>query len=259
VIVFFLNHLPLIDRELRNAHLMEIDEAEKQPVVYMSADQARALGLAHLRQVVKESGYRSVHYNVRLKQSQLPEQQRPVFELQVRTAAQDLWSALEHYLGYKPEQRRHTAVKKQLRILSHMLGAIDENFDLLYEQVNLSQKEQQYKASDLLSVESLPSVLGEIGIVCAQRDINNILKFLISRGIECTQDILDLGTPRRLEIIRNTFISSIGRQPFSLELIATLAAMKGSKDETEEIERIRMQIAYRTAWESMQQKAGSEI
>ncbi len=42
-------------------------------------------------------------------------------------AAQDLWSTLEHHLGYKPTKRTHSMAKSQLRILSAMLRAIDDN------------------------------------------------------------------------------------------------------------------------------------
>lgn len=257
VVVHFLSHLPLIDRELRSADTFEISEIEP-PEAYMSTEQARVLSLDHLVTLEKESGYRSVHYNVRLRQSSLPQDERPIFELQLRTAAQDLWSQLEHHLGYKPAKRTHSAAKKQLRILSQMLAAIDENFNFLYEELSRFQEERSYSPEDPLTAEGLPSVLGEVGISCAQRDINNILVFLYSRGVETVMDMFDLATPRRIEIIRNTYLSAVGRLPFNLEIIATLAAMRGSQDETEEIKRIKLQIAYRGAWDSIRQEFSQE-
>jgi putative GTP pyrophosphokinase len=254
IVVYFLSHLPLIDRELRNAELMEIAE-EQPPVVYLDADEARILGLGHLEQVDKPSGYRSIHYKVRLRQSALPEEIRPTFELQVRTVAQDLWSALEHHLGYKPAKRTHSTARRQLRILSGMLSAIDENFDLLYAELSRFQKEMEYEPDEPLTVETLPSVLSEVGIVCAQRDINNILKLLDSRGVQTVRDMLELATPRRLDIIRNIYHSTIGRHPADLELVANLAAMRGSRSESEEIQRIKMQIAYRGAWDSIRRES----
>lgn len=253
VVVYFLSHLPLIDRELRSNDTIEIAEVEP-PEVYMAAQQARILSLDHINHSEKESGYRSVHYNVRMKQSNIPEEQRPIFELQVRTAAQDLWSQLEHHLGYKPLKRTHSAAKKQLRILSQMLGAIDENFNLLYEELSRFQEEHSFAPADPLTAEKLPAVLGDIGISCAQRDINNILVFLYSRGIETIKDVWDIATPRRIEIIRNTYLSSVGRLPFNLEIIATLAAIRGAADEDEEIQRIKLQIRYRGAWDNIRQE-----
>jgi hypothetical protein len=191
---------------------------------------------------------------VRLKNSSLPEEKRPVFELQVRTVAQDLWSALEHHLGYKPAKRTHSTARTQLRILSGMLSAIDENFDLLYGELSRFQKEMEYESEEPLTVESLPSVLAEVGIVCAQRDINNVLKLLDSRGVGTVGEMLKLATPRRLDIIRNTYHSTLGRHPANLELVANLAAMRGSRDEAEDIQRIKMQIAYRGAWDTIRQE-----
>jgi ppGpp synthetase/RelA/SpoT-type nucleotidyltranferase len=243
VVVYFLRHVPLIDRDFRSSGAIEIVEDEK-PIAYMSAEQARILSLEHLTRKEKQSGYRSVHYYARVKNSSLPLELRPTFEIQVRTAVQDLWSTLEHYLGYKPIKRTHSTAKTRLRILSKMLEAIDEDFNFLYEELNRSQDEQEYSASTVLTAEVLPSVLAEVGINCNQRDINNILTLLYSRGIEKVQQILDLATPRRLEIIRNTYLSVAGRDPVNLEIIATLASIYGAADDDEETQRIKLQIDF---------------
>jgi len=250
VVVYFLRHIPLIDRDFRSSEAIEIVDDEK-PIAYMSAEQARILSLEHLDQREKQSGYRSVHYNARLKKSSIPLEQRPTFEIQVRSAAQDLWSTLEHHLGYKPIKRTHSTAKTQLRILSKMLEAIDENFNFLYEELSRSQDELEYDASNVLTAESLPSVLSEVGINCNQRDINNILTLLYSRGVETVQQILDLATPRRLEIIRNTYLSFAGRDPLNLEIIATLATIHGAADDNEEVQRIKLQIDYLTTTDAI--------
>jgi hypothetical protein len=138
-----------------------------------------------------------------------------------------------------------------------MLSAIDENFDLLYGELSRFQKEMEYEPDEPLTVETLPSVLYEVGIVCAQRDINNILKLLDSRGVQTVKDMLDLANPRRLDIIRNTYHSTIGRHPADLELVANLAAMRGSRSESEEIQRVKMQIAYRGAWDSIRRESAT--
>lgn len=254
VVVYFLRHIPLIDRDFRSSDTIEIVEDEK-PIAYMSAEQARILSLEHLEQREKQSGYRSVHYNARLKKSALPPELRPTFEIQVRTAVQDLWSALEHHLGYKPIKRIHSTAKTQLRILSKMLEAIDEHFNFLYEELNRYQDEQEFEVTNVLTAESLPSVLGEVGINCNQRDINNILTLLYSRGVETVQQMLDLATPRRLEIIRNTYLSLLGRDPLNLEVIATLATIHGAADDNEEIQRIKLQIDYLSTTDQIRQES----
>ena len=257
VVVYFLRHIPLIDGALRGSKRIEISDVER-PVAYMSAQQARILSLDHLNQEEKESGYRSVHYNVCLKESTVPENLRPVFEFQVRTAAQDLWSTLEHHLGYKPTKRTNSMAKAQLRILSMMLLAIDENFNLLYEELNRSYEERSYDISDELTAEVLPAVLSEVGLQCNQRDINNTLTMLFSRGVETVGDLLSLATPRRLEIIRNTYVSVVGRDPENLEVVATLAAIHAAADEADAIKRIKLQIDYLGATDSIRRESRIE-
>jgi putative GTP pyrophosphokinase len=250
VVVFVLSHLALVDREIRSSNEIEVSKKEP-PMIYASADQARMLGLEHLVQKEKESGYSSVHYTIRLRHTSVPRRERPWFELQVRTLAQELWSEIEHHLGYKPGRRSNVSARRQLRILAKHIAAIDEHFNFLYEELNRFQQTVSYSRDDPLSVENLPSVLAEIGLTCAQRDMNNILKLLYSRGLETVGALGTLATPRRLEIIRHTYLSVTGRLPTSLEVIATLAALVGAKTEEEEIERIKSQIAYRWAWDAI--------
>lgn len=251
VLVYFLSHLPLVDREIRNSDQLEISK-EEPPAAYMSSDQAKLLSLNHLDQISKESGYNSIHYTLQLKDSSVPEAERPWFELQVRTVAQELWCVTEHYLGYKPVKRPNVAAKRQFKILSNMINAIDQQFNFLYEELNRYQEEVTYRGSDPLDAENLPPVMAEIGVSCAQRDINNIIKFLYSRGLETVSDLRNVATPRRLEIIRNTYLSTTGRLPLSLEVIATIAALRDATNEDEEVQLIKSQIAYRGAWDRIQ-------
>jgi putative GTP pyrophosphokinase len=253
VLVYFLSHLPLVDREIRNSDQLGIS-TEEPPVAYMGSDQAKLLSLNHLDTISKESGYTSIHYTLQLKNSTIPESDRPWFELQVRTVAQELWCVTEHYLGYKPVKRPNVAAKRQFKILSKMINAIDEQFNFLYEELNRYQEEVTYRSTDPLDAENLPPVLAEIGVSCAQRDINNIIKFLYSRGLETVSDLRNVATPRRLEFIRNTYLSVTGRQPLNLEVIATLAALKDARSEDEEAQLIKSQIAYRGAWDRIQQE-----
>jgi hypothetical protein len=220
----------------------------------MRANHVRLLSLDHLRTEEKESGYEAVHYVARLAESAVPKAERPWFEIQVQTVAQELWSEMEHHLGYKPGRRTNVATRRQFRILAKMLSAIDDHLDLLYEELNRYQEEQVYGDGDPLSAENLAPVLGEFGIACAQRDVNNILKFLESRGVETVHRMRRLATPRRLAIIRTTYLSATGRLPASLEVIASLAALEGAADEGAEVARIRSQIAFRGAWDAIRQE-----
>jgi putative GTP pyrophosphokinase len=253
IIVYTLSHLILIDRELRSSEFLEISTVEP-PMAYLPRNTVETLSLDHITHQEKESGYCSVHYCLKLRQSRVPPNQRPWFELQVRTLAQELWSTLEHHLGYKPGQRTNSAARRQFKLLSKQLNVIDEHFNFLYEELNQYQEEVTYDPDDNLDAENLPSVLWEVGIGCAQRDINNILKFLYSRGVERVRDVRQIATPKRLDIIRNTYLAVTGRSAASLEVVASLAALRGAADGEEEIRRIKAQIAYRGAWDAIRQE-----
>ena len=84
----------------------------------------------------------------------------------------------------------------------------------------------------------------EIGIHCALTDLNPILKILFSRDIKTVSDLLKIATPRLLDTIRNTYISTIGHAPDNLELISALATLKGAQTKEIEIERVKSQIDY---------------
>jgi putative GTP pyrophosphokinase len=251
ILVYFMSHLPLIDRELRSSELLEISE-DQPPKAYMSSYQARVLGLDHLRAEEKESGYSSVHYVLRLRHSRVPDTDRPWFEVQVRTLAQELWSTMEHHLGYKPGRRPHLGARRQFKVLSKMIAAIDEHFNVLYEELNRFQEEIDFEDGDALNPENLPPVLAEVGISCAQRDMNNILKFLFSRGVETVRDMRALAQPGRIDVIYHTYLSETGRAPAHLEVLAALAALQGAPPEEGQIRRVvNSQIAYRGSWDSI--------
>lgn len=249
IIVYFLAQLPLIDKELRSSGQFDVVEE----VAYLTPDMLQRLGLISLNQREKDSGYISIHYILRLKDTSVPVHKRPLFELQVRTLAEDIWGEIEHVLGYKPDKRTSFAVKKQFQIISHLLMAIDENFNFLYEELSRFQEEVNVKDTDPLNAENLPPTLNEIGIGCAQKEIDGLLKLLVSRGIATVGQLLSVATSRRLEIIRNIYRAEEGRAPTNFEVVASLATLLGADTEEEAIERIRANISFLRVWQEMKE------
>lgn len=252
IIVYFLSQLPLIDRELRNHNIFEISN-DDLPIAYLNEDLTRRLALSHLQREDKESGYASIHYILKLTESSLPKEHRPWFELQVRTLSEDLWGEIEHVLGYKPGKRTSFAVRKQFKIISKQLIAIDEHFNFLFEELSRFQEEVKVRDDDPLNAENLPPVLNEIGLGCAQGEIDGLLKLLVSRGIYNVGILLKVAKERTLEIIKNTYRNEEGRSPNNFEVVANLANLNGCDSESEAIERIKAQIAFLNAWEELKQ------
>jgi putative GTP pyrophosphokinase len=217
IIVYFLSNIPLIHNEILNNPLLEISK-EYPPIAYLNENIIQRLGLTDIERKPKESGYVSIHYILRLRSSMVSKEDRPWFELQVRTLAENVWGEIEHILGYKPDKRTSFAVKKQFQIISSQLIAIDEHFNLLFEELSRFQQEVTYRDNDFLNAENLPAVLNDIGVGCAQREINGLLKLLNSRRIENVNMLNDIATPQNIDIIRNTYRSYERRAPIILRL-----------------------------------------
>lgn len=243
IIVYFSSQLSLIDKELRSSSFFELDNSTP-PEAYFEQDLLSKLGLSHIENKQKESGYTSIHYMVRLKKSSLLSEERPVFEIQVRTLAQELWCELEHVLSYKPETRPSLSAKRRFQILSRDISVIDEHFNLLFEELIHSQQIVEYKDADILTFENTPKVFSEIGIQCALTELNPILKTLFSREIKTVGEFFRIATPLRLTTIRNHYVSITGQAPNNIELISTLSILTDVESKDAEMERIKSHIHF---------------
>jgi len=254
IVVFFLRDLATVDKRIRTSPEFEVSD-EEPPIVYISQGSVSRLGLSasDFRVENKESGYVSLHYVLRLRESVIPPEERPWFELQLRTYAEDLWAEIEHILAYKPEKRTWFAVRKQFEILSAQVQALDQHFNFLAEELYRFQKEGRFEEDGPLNAENLPSVLWEAGLRCTQQEISGLLRLLVSRGVNTVGALRSLATTRRLELINRTHRSSVGRAPRTFEVVANLANLRGVEDEDEQSERIRQQITYLASWDSLKQ------
>lgn len=253
IIVYFLSQLPMLDREIRKSQHFEVS-TESPPEAYLNDDLLKRFGLGHIRKKEKESGYYSVHYTVRLRESFSRTENPPWFEIQVRTMAQELWSEMEHHLAYKSDKSSNFSAKQRFGILSREISAIDEHFNLLYEELVHSHGAIKYRKGDSLNAENLPQALSEIGIRCAQEDIYTILTLLRSRGVETIGDLLNMATPGRMNTIRNTYMATLGRQPENFEIMASLGALSMAKDKENEANHVMSHIQFGKKWEKIKKK-----
>lgn len=247
VIVCFQSQLALIDREIRGSRHFELSQ-EHPPVAYLPHHLYDQLGLDHLDRRDKESGYASIHYLLRLRSPAQGAAENPCFELQLRTLCEDLWGEIEHILGYKPGKRTSFAVRKQFRIISRDIEALDEHFNFLFEELSRFQEEGVFADMDPLNAENLPYILRELSLSCSQGEIDGLLKLLYSRGIGTVHELRQVATPRRLELIRNVYLQEAGRQPGNFEYVANLANLSGVEEEAEMTERIRSHREFLEYW-----------
>jgi len=243
IIVYFSSQLSLVDRELRNSSFFELSDTTP-PEAFFEPEKLVRLGLSHIENKQKDSGYTSIHYMAKLKSSSFLSSECPIFEIQVRTLAQELWCELEHVLSYKPETRPNLSAKRRFQILSRDVSVIDEHFNLLYEELIHNQEIVQYKDADILTFENIPKVLLEIGIQCALTELNPIIKTLFSREIKTVEKFLRIATPLRLTTIRNNFVSITGHAPNNIEMISTLSILNNAESKDTEIEQIKAHIHF---------------
>jgi GTP pyrophosphokinase len=255
VIVYFLSQLSLVDREIRNSREFELSP-EHPPIAYLPPHLHSELGLSHIERQEKESGYASIHYLLRLREGAEGAEENPCFELQLRTLSEDIWGEIEHVLGYKPEKRTSFAVRKQFKIISRELEALDEHFNFLFEELTRFQEEGVFGDFDPLNAENLPYVLREVGLGCAQREIDGLLKLLFSRGISTVHELRLVATPHRVDLIRNVYLQQGGRQPVNFEYVANLANLEGVEDEDEMIARIKAHREFLEFWAGFKEALG---
>lgn len=258
IIVYFLSQLPYIDRELRSATSVEISK-DIPPEAYLSRDILNRFGLSHIPHKEKDSGYASVHYVVKLNtKTRKNEAVHPWFEIQVRTLGQELWSEMEHILAYKSIQKTNFSAKRRFQILSNQINSIDEHFNLLYEELIQNQVKTKYEEEDELRPENLPYTLSLLGMRCAQQDFDTIISMLRSRGVNTIKDLVTLARPKRLETIRNTYITITGRPPDNFEIIASLASLKGVPSGENESQHVETHIEYSRFWNKFRKQFMSD-
>ncbi|MFC1554509.1 hypothetical protein ACFL7D_07745 [candidate division KSB1 bacterium] len=238
IIIFFLSNLPHLDSEIRNSKILNLSKIFT-PEAYLPKDLLSRLGLSHIKQIDKESGYCSIHYCTVFKSSK----HSPIIEIQVRTLAQEFWSEMEHLLSYKSEMQSDFLTKRKFKIMSKEINAIDEHFNILYDEFLFRQKKAKFSGRDRITSENLPAILSEFNLRCTLLELREIVKILNSRKIKYVNEFMDLATPGRIEMIRNHIVSKLGFNPSTAEVLTILISMKDIKANTSDIRHIIKQIS----------------
>ena len=248
IIVYFLSDIPLLHEAIMKDENIRVSE-KNPPVGYLPEDLARKLKIKDVKIKPKESGYNAIHYIVKFANSTVDSGQRPWFEIQLKTLTEHVWAEIEHLLGYKPEASPSDVIKKQFQVIGKHLSAIDDHFDLLFDDMKKAQQETKYTPEDILNPENLASVLSNVGLCCAQNEVRRMLKIFESREIKHIKEILELATKERLSIIKETYISELKTSPDNSEIIANLVAINGINDRAQMVSAVKTQIEFHKAWE----------
>jgi putative GTP pyrophosphokinase len=222
IIIYFVTDLPLIDRELSRAPEIELDPS-RPPKAYLPQRFFQELGMTDILREDKESGYASVHYQCRLTGDSPIK--RPSFELQVRSLAEDVWGEIEHILGYKPGKTTALPVSREFQILSKQIGAIDEQFALLYHRQRIHRETINISPEHPPNAENIPRVLAEMGLPVAQDEVNGLLRIMASRGIKEIGELEARGTAERVQMIRKRWHETTNQVAQTFDVIAVLGTI----------------------------------
>ncbi len=246
VITYFPSHLAMVDKEIRNGRHFELSK-DKPPKSYLPREMLDRLGVdpqAFRGDSVKPSGYASLHYTVRLLDP--VEEENPWFELQTRTMLEEVWGEVEHQIGYKPDQRTSFSVKRQFRVISDHLQALDSHFDFLYSELAFQQANSNPIDQDQLNAENLPSVLRDMECLVLQKEIDGLLRILDDYGVNTVGGLKDLGRLDIVDAIKGEYgLSTPDREPTAFDVIPVLLQLdrQASTDEARRLLRLHIQMA----------------
>jgi transcriptional regulator with XRE-family HTH domain len=226
VVVFFLSQLDILEDEVTGGRYFDVRD-----------------------EVVRADGTRI--YLARLKESCAPVRQRPWFELKVTTLCQWASGRIGHQLGYRPERDTKFPVKAHFELLGHQLGALDQHLELLYQELRRFQAAPVVDVRELLNAENLPGLVSDLGYSCPQREIDGLLKLLVSRSIKTVGDFRAIATSAKVHAIQSSYSEVVQRGPTTFELISQIANLRHVRDDDEILRSIRSQIEFLAQWSDL--------
>jgi ppGpp synthetase/RelA/SpoT-type nucleotidyltranferase len=85
---------------------------------------------------INEIGYKSLHYDCRLKDCYDVKINKIIGEIQVRTMCEDVWAELQHNLGYKPLSKIPDNTARLTYCLGGLLEVADQTINNIYKTAN---------------------------------------------------------------------------------------------------------------------------
>lgn len=255
LIVYFLADLAIVDDVIRNSGFFELSPTHK-PQAYLSSvfPPPPNLNLDTFEVLDKESGYVALHHVVKLHKNELGDLRPMWIEIQLKTLMEDAWADVEHSLGYKPDKGTTFDVKGQFKLMSRMLYAIETSLNDIPDA--LKKAEQTLVETDImdntpLNPEILPVLLAkERQLKCDLKELNGMIKILVSRGINTAGKLREALRLRRYNLIEKVYLANefTKRKPVTFEIIANLPHLWHAKNDAEAKRLIESQIEYNEVW-----------
>ena len=162
---------------------------------------------------------------------------------------EETWSEIEHQLGYKPDQHTEFSVRRQFKVISDHLKAVDLHFDFLYDHLSYQQQRSQPDDADTINAENVPGVLDGLGLACEQGAIGFLIGILDVREIQTIGKLRAVARIELIDAIRQTFEHDTeGRSPSATDVIPVIASLSegASPEEAQTALRHHMQMVQMT-------------
>jgi ppGpp synthetase/RelA/SpoT-type nucleotidyltranferase len=254
VVVSFMPHLMLVDRELKSRSDLTL-WGRKKPRAYLRSDDAAqtSIDLKRFEHVPKQWGAAALIYWLSFTDDV---SERVPFELQVVTLLDDAWGKIQRQMGHRAHSEIKGNTQHHFNEIGALVSELDSRLTNLYDELTEYQREGISSQEDSpLNAENLPRLLSQVNIECAQIELEGMLKVLASRGVVTVRDLHGRATPETVAKIRSTYVNEAGWPPSSFELVATLAMLGPHPEAGDVTAAARLNMEYLEAWDETQRES----
>jgi ppGpp synthetase/RelA/SpoT-type nucleotidyltranferase len=245
VVAYFISDLDLIAKEFLSQLDIIVSE-DFPPRSYVREEDYERLKSRGFERHPKRLGTAALVFRCRFAPGDGPE-----FELQVRTLVDHLWSNFEHRLGYRERALPRAEIADAYYRIADDLMRLERDVDALHRELSQRQSDVTVPDEAILSPESLPTVLREAGVACAQGEIDGLLKILASRDVKTVEQLRARLGPANLQAISDTYLESAGWTPTAFEVVTTAAGTQPEDPASVVADIARTNIAYLAGWSQL--------
>ncbi|WP_157931930.1 hypothetical protein [Mycobacteroides abscessus] len=237
-VIYLSNYYPAIHSALARSKYVEINP-DYPPRCYLPESMINRLGMPSEEfelSDIKPSGYGSIHYTLRFKESTGLRLKR--FEFQVRTILLEAWGEIEHKLNYKSSVENEVGVRRQLRVVADSLRTVDEYFEIIHERSRylraLNQTTGSTMDSDVLDDARLARLLAQYEVPVSESELGKLRRILSSHHINSVGDFRALTGGQTVSWIREElgiYVPGQHLDPYTLVAVIVLLHSKPTRED----------------------------